>query len=49
MVREYCGIITYLVDKGLEKELENNLLDYKITFDRGSGEVGIRDGVELGK
>ncbi len=49
LVREYCGIITDLEDRGLEKELENDLLDYKITFDRSSEEVGMHDGVELGK
>lgn len=35
LVKEYVDLINDIGDKELEKELENDLIDYKITLDRG--------------
>jgi len=48
LVREYIEIINELEDRNLEKELEIDLLDYKITLDKDKGSESVLDDSELG-
>lgn len=48
LVREYIEIINEFEDRNLEKELEIDLLDYKITLDKDKGSESVLDDSELG-